>query len=216
VSSAILELYANFYTGGGITGNYPIYKLSRAWAEDTADWTNASTGQTWSAPGGDYVTPAVVSVTCPRSAGNVWIRYNVLSAVTGFVSNPATNFGFLIINTSGSQEIDYISSENSSADLRPKLTIAYQASAAVTENAVAKSGGTGLSALAQGRDLHLYSNNATAPITVDVFRPDGSRVLVRQVAPLGHVAVSGLGAGVYLVAIRTNHAKGYIPVSLAP
>ncbi|MBN1129321.1 MAG: T9SS type A sorting domain-containing protein [Chitinispirillaceae bacterium] len=154
--------------------------------------------------------------TCPRSNGAVWVRYNVLSAIADYVKNPQNNFGFLAINTSRSQGIYFASSENRTAEQRPKLTVTYESSASVTARPGVKTGSAPITARAKGNELHLYATGVQSNVAVSVYRADGSLVLVRQVAPNGHVIVSGLGAGVYIVGAGHAPGKGYTAVSIAP
>jgi hypothetical protein len=131
ISSATLELWISGWAGGGTTGSYGLYRISRNWSEATATWKNASEGTLWNNPGGDYLSTQISSATFARASGKSWIQYNVLSAVRDFVINPASNYGFLIRNSTGSQEIIIASSENSTKTRGPKLTVTYETPSAV-------------------------------------------------------------------------------------
>ncbi|MBN1128911.1 MAG: DNRLRE domain-containing protein [Chitinispirillaceae bacterium] len=216
VSSATLELYALRYMGGSTTGDYAVYKLSRSWVESEANWANASASQTWTKAGGDYVSSAVASATVPRSNGTVFVRYNVLAAVSDFVKNPQNNFGFLAINTRRSQTIIFASSENRTAENRPKLTVTYESSASVTARPALKTGGAPITVRAKGGELHLSAPGARSNVAVSVYRADGALALVRRVAPQGHTVVSGLAAGVYFIGAGTALGRGYTAVSITP
>lgn len=207
-------MYAVRYIGGSQTGDYTAYKLSRSWVEEEATWTNASANQTWAKAGGDYISGSVASATCPRSVGNTWVRYNVLSAVNEFIRNPEANFGFLIINSRMSQEIDFISSENTTADQRPKLTITYEGSASMTMDAATKTARSPVVVLTRGRDLNLYAPDDLSKIAV--YRADGSLVMTCELAAGAHTIVSSLGAGVYVISAGQARERRYTVISIAP
>jgi hypothetical protein len=200
--------------GGSQTGDYSIFKISRSWSEAEATWENASNGQKWSKAGGDYVSTAIAKVTAwPRTNGKTWVPYNVLATVQEFVKNPSANFGFMAVNTKSSQEIDFASSENTTADQRPKLTITYNAATAVMP-AIAPAVRKGVTLRTQHRDLHLFAPASLSKIAV--YRADGSLVMTRELAAGEHAIVSGLGAGVYFIRAGNARERGYTAVSLLP
>ena len=212
-----MEVYAIKYIGGSQTGDYSVFKISRAWIEEEATWDNASNNQKWSKGGGDYVSPAIAKVTSwPRTNGKTYVPFDVLAAVQEFVKNPAGNFGFMLVNTKSSQEMDVASSETTTAEQRPKLTIKYTLSSAVTKKPVSEMRSRPIVARAKGSELHLYAPAAQSVASVSVFSANGALVLVRQVAPQSHEIVSGLGAGVYFISAGHAQERRYTVVSITP
>jgi hypothetical protein len=203
--------------GGSQTGDYSVFKTSRSWIEEDATWANASNSQPWSKAGGDYISPAIAKVTSwPRTNGKTWVPFDVLAAVKDFVKNPASNFGFMLVNTKSTQEIDVASSENTTADQRPKLTISYTPSSAVTAKPGAEMRSRPIVARAKGGELHLYAPAAQTAVAVSVFSANGTLVLARQLASQGHEIVSGLGAGVYFITAVHAGERRHTLVSITP
>jgi hypothetical protein len=165
-----------------------------------ADWDNASNDNEWSKPGGDYSSRAAAKVTIPRSEGKRWIPYNIQETIQKFVEDPESNFGFIIVNTRMSQEIDLISSDNSDTEHRPKLTVTYEAETTpVTVHQNQRNPVHGLNVQTGRSLLRLDGSGISSATMVKVFRPDGKCILYTTVLPGGHKELSGVGSGVYLV-----------------
>jgi len=132
----------------------------------------------------------------------VWVKYNVLSPVQEFVKNPAVNFGFMIVNTSGAQEIDFPSSENASEELRPRLTVSYTDPNAVISSAPAGMRHNGLIIRKQRHGLSLDGSNISSPVEVTVSSFDGKRLFHDRLTVGGQRQLSGLGKGVYIISVK--------------
>lgn len=85
--------------------NFDLRKMTVSWSEDTATW-NARGGATnlWAAAGGlegtDFSASASASLTI-GSGGNTFSSTPELVAdVQGWVDNPASNFGWMLLTTS--------------------------------------------------------------------------------------------------------------------
>jgi hypothetical protein len=190
------------YDGGSKSGDYSVFKIIRAWNEDEANWTNASNGRPWTNKGGDYVSKIIAKVTRLQSEGNGWMSFNVLTTVQEFVRDSAVNFGFLLVNTKGNQEITCLSSENAKTDQRPKLTIAYAetASAVRSPSAVALRRGNA-AVTTERRGFILVGNNGNAAVEVAVSRPDGKRVACGRIAAGERRRLPASGSGMRIVTI---------------
>jgi hypothetical protein len=148
--------------------------------------------------------------------GPVWVKFNVLSGVKEFVKNPAVNFGLLVINTAGAQEIDFISSENTKSDLRPKLTVSYSAPAIIKSPVVAGGAPSGLKISARHRAVLMEGSGISSPVEVTVYRPDGKRLSRGLVEPGARRQLTGPGAGVCLITIRDHTRQRYIVAPFVP
>ncbi|MBN1575530.1 MAG: DNRLRE domain-containing protein [Chitinispirillaceae bacterium] len=219
ITSAKLELYALAYIGGSKTGDYSVFKISRSWIEDEATWENASNGQPWSKGGGDYVSKAIAKVTSwPRTNGKTWVPYDVLATVQEFVKNPTSNFGFMLVNTKSSQEINFASSENTKSEQRPKLTITYDGATAVVpaRRTAETAGGGGVVVRARHRGMHLYGSGVFSTVTFTVARPDGKCLHTGLVAPGKGVVLEGLNPGVYILTMRGKIRQRSRAVTILP
>ena len=214
-----MELYAFKYVGGSQTGDYSIFKVTRAWSEEEADWNNASYGQQWSKEGGDYSSQAVAKVTAwPRSNGKTWMPFDVLDAVQEFVENPEENFGFMIVNTRKTQEVDFYSSEYTNKEQRPKLTITYDydEETGIVPRAASAAAPKGLTVRAQHRDLHVFGNGISQAVMLTITRPNGKCLLSGRITPGGEKLLTGLNPGVYFITIRGNNRQRSTIVTILP
>lgn len=130
VNKAELSFYTKAKTGNaeGMAENGPksIYKLLSQWDEAIVNWEDATGSSKWNVPGGEFAASALDNNTSMQI--NVWEDYDVTVCVQEYVQNPLTNNG-LILMFDDSMElygVDFVCSENSSQERRPKLTIEYE------------------------------------------------------------------------------------------
>src|SRR5262249_44400253 len=94
-----------------------------------ATWTyNSFNTSTRTTPGGDYVaTPSATQGVNINPQYVTWSSSGLVSDVQGWVNNPATNFGWMIVGdetTNGTSRL-FVSSESPHTAYRPALTIVY-------------------------------------------------------------------------------------------
>ncbi len=134
VDSAFLELYANANNLNGIQGS-PMYgndnvgliqRITQSWNPNTVTWNSQPLSTT------------VDEVYLPQSTSTVQnYRVDVRSLVSGMVSNPTTNYGFLMRQV---DEVNYYNSlifssgDDPNPALRPKLKICFRTTSAVADN----------------------------------------------------------------------------------
>ncbi len=139
----------------------------------------------------------------PRSNGKTWVPFNVLSAVQEFVKNPSNNFGFLIVNTKSTQEIDFASSENANSQQRPKLTITYDLKSGVG-NKISSPVNDNLIIRSKQRKISIYSSAGSSVFSVTVATLDGKSVLNTGMAPYEEKLLTELNPGVYIIKYKNN------------
>ena len=135
IQSASLSLYLDNKSGSNnVTLN--LYPLARPWTESQATWNRATSSQNWTqagaaAVGSDYLAS-------PSSSGSVqaaqaWYQFDVTAAVRQWAASPGTNYG-LVLRGDGSSTVRYnfVSSNNSSATLRPRLVVTLAAATTAT------------------------------------------------------------------------------------
>lgn len=108
---------ANSNEGGGVTAT-----------TGDATWLHTLFNTTlWQAPGGDFAATASATATVAGVADYQWRSPTLLADVQGWVANPATNFGWLIMGDEGTSGTAkrFDSRENPTAANRPQLTITY-------------------------------------------------------------------------------------------
>ena len=132
VSSATLSLYVKSASGGALTVN--AHGVTRAWNEAEVTWKAANKAGCvlWTNPGGDY--GATVASTVLDDTKNVWRSWSIGSLVSGWRSNPATNFGVILEATSSNAEKVFKSSDDGTANQRPKLEVCFSAGLTLTPN----------------------------------------------------------------------------------
>jgi hypothetical protein len=94
-----------------------------------ATWTYAFYNTTtWTTPGGDYVaTPSATQSANINPQYLTWSSAGLVSDVQGWVNNPTTNFGWMIVgdeSTNGTSRL-FVSSESPHTAYRPALTVVY-------------------------------------------------------------------------------------------
>ena len=114
-----------------------VYRMTRAWNGAQANWNNASQSVKWSNAGGDFESSPLASLRYTDQV-NVWHTYDITTIIKGFVANPGSNLGIMLMMDPVMKTVAYVSSDASQSELRPKLFIDYTAgSAAVgSRNAV--------------------------------------------------------------------------------
>jgi len=88
IDSATLKLYFAGRSGSPTGKTLYLYKLTQpTWDENSATWNSYSTGNTWTAAGGDYATssPDGATATVPATWG--WISWDVKSLVQDAIDN---------------------------------------------------------------------------------------------------------------------------------
>jgi len=86
-------------------GHVSVHRITKAWEESQATWSNATSSTTWSSVGGDYDSEAHVwlgnvnlneNFTSAQNNKHFWIDVNVSDIVEYWRLNPTENHGFLI------------------------------------------------------------------------------------------------------------------------
>ncbi|HZH04317.1 MAG TPA: PA14 domain-containing protein, partial [Myxococcaceae bacterium] len=133
VQSVKLSVHVTNVTSGE---GYFLYPLRRAWDASQATWTQALGGTSWSAAGArgteDRGTAALGTVL-PTASGRHEVTLNAagISAVQGWVTTPASNFGFVIDANTNQDGVEF---ESSRATNRPQLSVTYALPAAARSN----------------------------------------------------------------------------------
>jgi len=113
------------------SGSYTFYALKRTWDEAQVNWNRALTGTNWQTAGasGSNDRETTALGTFPSSStGSITITLNAagIAKLQSWINDPASNYGFILLNYSNSDGLDLSSSEASTVSQRPKLTITYQ------------------------------------------------------------------------------------------
>jgi RHS repeat-associated protein len=104
-----------------------VYRVTRAWDETTATWTKANATTSWTAPGGDYATPALSGFNGFTNDPE-WETWDVRSAVNTWLTDPSSNYGLLLKmrdEVSSTARAMLLSAEGSEPMLRPTLQVTY-------------------------------------------------------------------------------------------
>jgi hypothetical protein len=108
-----------------------LFPITASWDEGTGSASNVaiSPGVTWNNQP-TFSSTAVASATI--SGINAWATFDVTSAVTNWIADPSTNFGFMLVQRAnlidpnqGNRQVAaaFIASDNPAATLRPILQI---------------------------------------------------------------------------------------------
>jgi len=129
VLAASLELATNYYRTADRASQVRVYKVLRDWSEQSATWNVAAEGVPWAMAGCDDVFSdrvATASFTTTVTAVNTWYMWDVTGLVREWVANPASNKGMILIGDGLAVEYRFWSSNLSTLEYRPKLTVTYR------------------------------------------------------------------------------------------
>ena len=126
VTAATLSLFVTDAT----TTSYPIYGLNRSWNEFQSTWLRPLNGQQWQSSGAKGTfdrDPSPLAVFATNSTGNNTTELDSIgiAKLQKWVSNPESNFGFMIASPTNSDELAFHSHEIASVVQRPKLVVTY-------------------------------------------------------------------------------------------
>lgn len=192
-----MDLYA-FWKNGTNGFTIEAYRISHAWNEQYTDQDYYDNGIRWTRAGGDY--GAKVATFNSPSGYDVpkTDRYTMTTAVQNAVSNPASNFGWLLIDVAGSDGHGYYTSQYGTQSQRPKLTVTYTAPTSVAVRGVVTSGAK-VNVVSGVRPA--ISWKSCASVAALVYDGAGRRAGSWQLRGQGHVDLSNLRAGSYVVRI---------------
>ena len=99
--------------------------------ETTATWNVASTGVNWQTPGAngaaDRGTTVLGSISAPSKVlQTIALNPSGVAQVQAWINNPASNYGFILMDAVNKDDLKLISREKTPATDRPKITITYQ------------------------------------------------------------------------------------------
>lgn len=131
-----------------------LFRVTADWGEGTSDaganegsgassTTNDATwnhrffpSATWTNPGGDRSGTPSASVDVTTTGAYTWgSTTQLVSDVQGWVNDPSTNFGWILIGDEGTNQTSkrFDSRENATAGNRPTLTVQYTTSTSVKD-----------------------------------------------------------------------------------
>lgn len=105
-----------------------VYQVKRPWTELGATWEKATATDLWGSAGcNDPITDRFPTPAFTTTVSNYreWHRFDVTSIVQNWVSDPASNKGFLLIGPTHAVIYYYASSQYPSPDVRPQLIVSW-------------------------------------------------------------------------------------------
>lgn len=124
ILSAVLKLTANVQYGSNPDKHaMTAHQVTKEWNETQATWSNATTGNGWSSPGGDYHLTAAASSNANPTADQI-VSWNLTSLVQDWYDGSAVNYGLLLKSLPGNQ-LHFHSSNVDTQNWRPALEITY-------------------------------------------------------------------------------------------
>jgi RHS repeat-associated protein len=120
----------------GANATYRLHKLTKAFSETAASWDNATSTTPWATKGGDFTSTILATVTGLNNAEEPkWRTWrptstngSLRSTVQGWVTDPSTNLGFLVKQSSETTPAEralFLSSEVGEPLLRPRMVVTY-------------------------------------------------------------------------------------------
>ena len=116
-----------------------------------------------------------------------------------------------------SQEIDFVSSEGTDEELRPKLTITYEENPiAVSQFRPVHAQVGKLKVHTTKNGIHLIGTPLASTIEVEILTPGGRSVYSGRLASGSTKIVPVTGSGIFLVTGRTENGPAQIYPALVP
>ena len=210
IQSAVLELFYQS-TRVSTSESLRLHRVARSWTELGATWRTYDGVGSWTTQGGDFDATVVASATLDGTV-NVWKAWTVTSLVQSWVQGSFVNYGMLLESPaqSANNERRFVSSENASTTLQPKLTITYVASDLSASTKAASS------ATAVGGQLLTYTlvvkNTGNSPAANVVVSDAVNTAMLTSITP-GQGGV--LSAGTITWNAATTPALGSVGTSPA-
>jgi hypothetical protein len=112
---------------------YEIYALRRAWTSSQVTWNVAANGVNWATAGANNTSTdrenTVLGTMSSSSTGLQTFTPNSsgIAKVQSWINTPSTNHGVIVMDyANNANGLDFSSSEFSTVNSRPKLTVTYQ------------------------------------------------------------------------------------------
>lgn len=131
VNSAKMELFVEAQPRYG-PATARLYRVSSDWDEMSATWFKSNSSNWWNDEGGDFNSNMITSFDAPASATNKWQEFDITELIQDFIKNPENNYGVHLYMNVTMVTYEYVSSESSKKDKRPKLTIDYNEPTAIS------------------------------------------------------------------------------------
>jgi hypothetical protein len=213
VDSAFIELFANVNNHNGVAGS-PTYgvnntgliqKVTQPWNQNTVTWNTQP------------ASTSTNQVTVPHSNSNAQDqRLDVLTLVRDMVSNPGSNYGFLLRQQ---DEINYYNSqifssgEDPDPAKRPRLKVCFRTTTGLNDNEGQNFTSVKLypNPMADHAILEFNFKQANTKIIIDIFditgRILGSHHLLSEVSQHNTFSISrrNLVKGIYLIKLSTEN-----------
>lgn len=169
VTGASITIHISGGTNSASATAYQIYALSRAWTSSEATWENADAATQWFTAGAlDALDrdPVVIGTTPTNTSNGTTINLNAagVSKVQQWVSDPTSNFGVIIANSSNTDGLSLQSSESATVSYRPMLSVTYAGRQTITDPVPANSAGN-----APRYGFFVYSDSHVDAATNPVF-----------------------------------------------
>ncbi len=107
------------------TGEMRIFSLLESWVPGNVTWNHRDTGLPWSTPGAgtNSHAPGTMAVSAPRTVGEFIVPLDC-AVITGWIQNPASNHGMVVIAVSpDGRGGEFRSSNNTNGSQRPLLRL---------------------------------------------------------------------------------------------
>jgi hypothetical protein len=128
-AGAVVEKATISMQAADIYGSAPtlvMYEIKKLWFEMQVTWNQYSTGNSWTAPGGDF-TATAASNAVSVSQADTWYTWTVNKELIQEKIDTGVTQGFIVVATdeTGDREANIKTSEYGTVAERPVLTIYY-------------------------------------------------------------------------------------------
>jgi hypothetical protein len=107
--------------------NIACHRLTAAWVEAQVTWNNRQTGTAWSTPGGDFASPAVVTISSPDNPSGWSTDYfDITQLLKDWLNGMYQNYGVILKCAESVLEWSYYETDDQVTDAyKPALVVDY-------------------------------------------------------------------------------------------
>lgn len=118
--------------------NIACHRLTAAWVEAQVTWNSRQTGTAWSTPGGDFASPAVVTISSPDNPSGWGTDYfDITHLLQDWLDGIYPNYGVILkceVEASNKWSIYESDDSTEAEEYKPALVVDYEEAAPAADD----------------------------------------------------------------------------------
>lgn len=181
-----------------------MHLISDQWNVNEITWEKRTNGDSWNENGGDVVSG--YSAKSEAAGFGKWEEYDVTEMVKKLLSGDVENHGFLLETwEENAVGRTYASSDDPTAEDRPKLTVVYDG-VGITKSNIANN--IRSLAISVSENTIKFKPHFSGGYNISIISPSGKAISKRSVNNGNYsMNVSNFAKGVYILSVEANGIK---------